>query len=75
MSTFLRPTAHTWRRAAVLLAASAACAVAAAPASAVTPQDEYASHVVTCQRHHGFDGVMNPGMHQGRSGWDPDHSC
>jgi hypothetical protein len=23
----------------------------------------------------GFDGTMNPGMHQGLSGWSPDHVC
>ena len=22
----------------------------------------------------GFDGAHNPGMHQGKSGWDPDHT-
>ena len=43
-------------------------------ASASTGQD-FSQHVRDCQRSMGFDGTMNPGMHQGLSGWSPDHVC
>jgi hypothetical protein len=69
------PTTTGWRRAIVASATVAASLLTATPALAATPQDDYASHVVRCQQEHGFDGVMNPGMHQGRSGWDPEHAC
>lgn len=72
------PTARTgrlagWVGVAGLVAAASVLAVS--PAEAGTPQDDYAAHVVHCQEHHGFDGVMNPGMHLGRSAWDPAHAC
>ncbi|NPC42517.1 hypothetical protein [Nocardioides sp. zg-1230] len=44
------------------------------PASASTGQD-FSHHVRDCQQAMGFDGAMNPGMHQGLSGWSPDHVC
>jgi hypothetical protein len=74
METLPQFRTPAWRLA-IFISATGAAIVAAAPATAVTPQDDYASHVVNCQRAHGFDGVMNPGMHEGRSGWDPGHSC
>jgi len=43
-------------------------------ASASTNHD-FSRHVRDCQQNMGFDGTMNPGMHQGRSGWDPTHVC
>lgn len=43
-------------------------------ASASNGQD-FSQHVRNCQQNMGFDGTMNPGMHQGRSGWDPSHVC
>ena len=37
---------------------------------------DYAEHLRMCQQSMGFSGTHNPGvMHQGRSGWDPDHTC
>jgi hypothetical protein len=37
---------------------------------------DYAEHVRMCQQAMGFSGTHNPGvMHQGYSGWDPDHTC
>lgn len=37
---------------------------------------DYAEHVRMCQQSMGFSGTHNPGvMHQGYSGWDPDHTC
>lgn len=46
----------------------------AGAASASTGQD-FSQHVRHCQQNMGFDGTMNPGMHQGLSGWDPSHVC
>lgn len=43
-------------------------------ASASTGQD-FSQHVRHCQQSMGFDRTMNPGMHQGLSGWDPSHVC
>jgi hypothetical protein len=43
-------------------------------ASASTGQD-FSQHVRDCQQGMGFDGTMNPGMHQGLSGWSPSHVC
>jgi hypothetical protein len=75
MNSLLQPRSHTWRRIAIFIGSVGATVVTAAPATAAVPQDDYASHVFNCQQEHGFDGVMNPGMHEGRSSWDPDHSC
>jgi hypothetical protein len=43
-------------------------------ASASTGQD-FSQHVRDCQQSMGFDDAMNPGMHQGLSGWSPSHVC
>ncbi len=43
-------------------------------ASASTGHD-FSQHVHDCQQNMGFDGAMNPGMHQGLSGWAPSHVC
>lgn len=37
--------------------------------------DDFGNHVSTCAQTMGFSGDHNPGMHQGRRGWDPDHTC
>ena len=47
----------------------------AGPAQAADPRASYGQHVKTCAQTMGFDGMHNPGMHQGRSGWDPSHTC
>ena len=44
----------------------------AAPANAT---DDFGQHVRDCAQTHGFDGQMNPGMHQGCSGGDPSMIC
>lgn len=37
---------------------------------------DYSEHVRMCQQAMGFSETHNPGvMHQGISGWDPDHTC
>lgn len=35
--------------------------------------EDFGQHVRTCAQTMGFDGVPNPGMHQGFAGWDPSH--
>ena len=46
-----------------------------APARAVSQGADFGQHVRMCAQMTGFDGMHNPGMHQGRSGWGPDHDC
>ena len=60
------------RTAALSLFSAALAAGVAAPAGA---DDQFGDHVRTCAQAEGFDGVHNPGMHQGYSGWSPDHAC
>ena len=45
------------------------------PAQAADTNADFGQHVRTCAQTMGFDGMHNPGMHQGKSGWDPSHSC
>jgi hypothetical protein len=52
-------------------AATLAMTTAASPASA----GDLGQHVRECAQTHGFDGEMNPGMHQGYAGWGPSHVC
>ena len=47
----------------------------AAPAQAADSNADYGQHVRNCAQTMGFDGTHNPGMHHGKSGWDPDHTC
>jgi len=55
----------------ILVVASAGVALAADGAGR-----DYAEHVRMCQQAMGFSGTHNPGVvHQGYSGWDPDHTC
>jgi hypothetical protein len=58
--------------AALTLVATVLAAGIAAPAGA---DDQFGEHVKTCAQTVGFDRVHNPGMHQGFSGWNPDHAC
>lgn len=44
-------------------------------ASPATAADDFGDHVSTCAQAIGFSGDHNPGMHQGRHGWDPTHAC
>ncbi|GAB4099938.1 hypothetical protein [Sinomonas halotolerans] len=48
---------------------------AAGPAVAADPNADFAQHVRMCVETMGFDGTHNPGMHEGKSGWDPLHIC
>lgn len=47
----------------------------AVPAQAADSNAAFGQHVTTCAQTMGFDGTHNPGMHQGKSGWDPSHTC
>jgi hypothetical protein len=47
----------------------------AGPAQAASENADYGQHVRNCAQTMGFDGTHNPGMHQGKSGWDPSHAC
>lgn len=62
---------------AIATTAAAVSLLATMPAQAAPGgQSEYGQHVRMCAQMMGFDGQMNPGVHhQGRSGWDPAHSC
>lgn len=55
------------------LAALAAVALVPATARADAPADsgaQFGQHVRQCAQTMGFSGTHNPGMHQGRAGWD-----
>ena len=57
----------------VVLAALAAGTVllpsAGAFAAAPDPGPSFGQHVFECARTTGFSAIHNPGMHQGKSGW------
>lgn len=65
------------RLATTIAAALIVVALSAGSASAADGGGrDYAEHLRMCQQSMGFSGTHNPGvMHQGRSGWDPDHTC
>ncbi|MBM0124584.1 hypothetical protein [Pimelobacter simplex] len=56
----------------VATAATALVLTGTAPSSAA---DDFGRHVSDCARTMGFDAQHNPGMHQGRTGWSPEHIC
>ncbi|MGS0684295.1 hypothetical protein ACVBEQ_03880 [Nakamurella sp. GG22] len=63
-------------KAAGVVAATAALALASpAVATAAGSGADFAQHVRDCRQMMGFDGIHNPGMHHGFSGWHPDHDC
>jgi hypothetical protein len=69
----MRPVARNLIVVGVLVAA-----VVATPAVALAQSaggQDFGRHVSTCARTMGFDGMHNPGMHQGFAGWDPLHEC
>lgn len=47
----------------------------AGTATAANSGQDYGQHVRTCAQEMGFDGMHNPGMHQGFAGWNPEHVC
>ena len=67
MNTVRIVIAATLTAGAVLLpSASAFSAFAATP----DPGPAFGRHVSECARTMGFSAIHNPGMHQGKSGWD-----
>lgn len=62
----------------IVAGVAVAIALVAYPGGALADADEgatYGGHVVHCAQSVGFDGVHNPGMHNGYAGWNPAHSC
>ncbi len=59
----------------LLLAAAIVAVGSVTGAASTSTGQDFSQHVRDCQQSMGFDGTMNPGMHQGRSGWDPSHVC
>jgi hypothetical protein len=57
------------------LALAAGGMLAAGPAQAANSNSDFGQHVRHCAQTMGFDGTHNPGMHQGKSGWEPGHMC
>ncbi|ADU49488.1 hypothetical protein [Intrasporangium calvum] len=47
----------------------------AGPAQAADSAADYGQQVKVCTQTMGFDGMHNPGLHGGISGWDPSHTC
>jgi len=60
-------------RTAVALTLAPAAVMVAGPVAVA--DDDFGQHVRMCAQEHGFDGDHNPGMHQGKSEWDPSHVC
>ena len=56
--------------AAALTAGAVVLPVAGASAATPNPGPAFGQHVSECARTMGFSGTHNPGMHQGRAGWD-----
>ena len=66
-------TSHIAIRAAALAAGAALLSVgAAAPAAG---DDQFGQHVRNCAQTTGFHVDHNPGLHQGKAGWPPEHTC
>jgi hypothetical protein len=57
--------------------AAGSVVLSATGASAATPDPgpAYGQHVSQCAQTVGFSGAHNPGMHQGKSGWDSVTNC
>lgn len=66
---------HMVLKAAAVVSIAGAGLLVAAPAQAADANSDFGQHVTMCAQTMGFDGTMNPGMHQGKSGWDPAHDC
>lgn len=47
----------------------------ATPAAAAPDAGGFGHHVAQCAQLVGFDGMHNPGMHEGVTGWEPGHVC
>ena len=63
---------HITRLTAIGTVLAAAVLTVGTPATAA---GDFGDHVSTCAQTIGFSADHNPGMHQGRHGWDPTHTC
>jgi hypothetical protein len=65
-------TVNTRIRTLTILATAIAAITIATPgtANAATASSDYGQHVRHCAQTMGFTGDHNPGMHQGKAGWD-----
>lgn len=66
---------RTMTKAVVVASLAASGVLLAGPAQAASEDADYGQHVRTCAQTMGFDGTHNPGMHEGKSGWEPSHEC
>ena len=66
-------TSHIAIRAAALAAGAALLSVGVA--APVEADDRFGQHVRSCAQTTGFDADHNPGLHQGKAGWTPEHTC
>jgi hypothetical protein len=53
----------------------AAVVLTVGAATPATAAGDFGEHVGSCAQTIGFSADHNPGMHQGRQGWDPAHTC
>ncbi len=66
---------HKTMKVMAVLALAGAGQLVAGPAQAADSNADFGQHVRTCAQTMGFDGMHNPGLHQGISGWDPSLTC
>jgi hypothetical protein len=60
---------------AAVLSLTGAGLLIAGPAQAASDSAAFGQHVqMHAQGEMGFSGEHNPGMHHGKSGWDPEHT-
>ena len=57
------------------VAAAAVLTITVGAWTPVSAASDFGDHVSTCAQTIGFSAEHNPGMHQGRHGWDPTHTC
>lgn len=60
---------------AALTAGTVALPTAGASAATPDPGPAFGHHVSECARAMDFSGAHNPGMHQGKAGWDGMTTC
>lgn len=66
---------HTVKQVLSASAAAVALTVTAGFGAPAHAADDFGQHARDCAQTMGFDGQMNPGMHQGRYGADPSMTC
>lgn len=65
-----------YMRVVAVVALAGSAVMSAGSAQAVDSNADYGQHVRMCAQDMGFDGSHNPGVHhQGKSGWEPGHTC